>query len=146
MDSSLRLTDAGWPIAEVGGRTDICLIRPDGTGRTNLTHHAARDEYPAWSRDGQWMAFASNRDGNWNIYKVRSDGTELVRLTDSAGDDISPCWFPDDTGLLFQRRGRRGGNLDIWTMQPDGSDERQITTDPADDGYVSWLRLPEATH
>jgi Tol biopolymer transport system component len=52
------------------------------------------DEYPTWSPDGQWIAFHSNRDGDFDIYIVRPDGSKLRQLTDDDDDDVQPSWSP----------------------------------------------------
>ena len=35
---------------------------------------------------------------------------------------------------------------DLWTMKPDGSDQRRLTNHPADDGFISWLIQPATTN
>ena len=55
---------------------EIYLIDPDGSGRLQLTDNAFGDEDPAWSPDGQSIAFSSNRDGNWEIYLMNADGSD----------------------------------------------------------------------
>ena len=50
---------------------------------TRITSGAAWDEEPAWSPDGKWIAFASDRNGNFDIYVVHPDGTGLRQLTAS---------------------------------------------------------------
>ena len=45
----------------------------DGTNPTNLTQNAGDDWAPVWSPDGQHIAFASNRDGNTEVYVVAVD-------------------------------------------------------------------------
>jgi Tol biopolymer transport system component len=53
------------------------------------------DEYPTWSPDGQWIAFHSDRDGDFDIYIVRPDGSDLRRLTDNDdNNDVQPSWSP----------------------------------------------------
>jgi YD repeat-containing protein len=47
----------------------------DGTGLTNLTNHPGHDAQPVWSPDGRQIAFASTRDGNWDIYVMDAKGT-----------------------------------------------------------------------
>lgn len=54
----------------------------------------AVDEYPTWSPDGQWIAFHSDRDGDFDIYIVRPDGSDLRQLTDNDGNDMQPSWSP----------------------------------------------------
>lgn len=52
------------------------------------------DEYPTWSPDGQWIAFHSDRDGDFDIYIVRPDGSDLRQLTDNDDNDMEPSWSP----------------------------------------------------
>lgn len=91
---------------------------------------------PDWSPDGDWIAFATDRDGNIEIYKVRPDGTELTRLTRAPGVDAHPRWSPDGRWLSFTSN--RSGNYDIWLMRADGSDERNLTRHSATDDHAAW--------
>ena len=50
-----------------------------------LTNHAWYDDSPAWSPDGKGIAFASDRDGNWEIYLMNTDGSNPQRLTNDPG-------------------------------------------------------------
>lgn len=50
------------------------------------------DEAPAWSPDGQWIAFTSNRNGQTEIYLMQPDGAGLRRLTDHPAADWLPRW------------------------------------------------------
>jgi len=49
---------------------------------------------PAWSPDGDWIAFASNHEGNYDIYLIRPDGSGLRRLTQSPEAELSVGWGP----------------------------------------------------
>lgn len=70
---------------------DIFVIHPDGTGRQDLTSTIALDNHsPAWSPDGQWLAFETGED----IYIVRFDGVGLRKLTTSVGGDRYPFFLP----------------------------------------------------
>jgi hypothetical protein len=64
------------------------------------------------------IAFASNRDGNWEIYSVNPDGSGLTNLTHHSATDLSPAWAPDGRSLVF--RSDREGWFD-YVMKPDGS-------------------------
>ena len=100
-----------------------------------LTNDPADDMLPAWSPDGQWIAFVSTRDGNAEIYLMRSDGTDVRRLTEDPGGDWRPVWMPDGQRLLFASD--RSGNLDLYWMDLDAGMQpgaiTQLTTDPAAD-------------
>jgi len=60
---------------------------------------------PAWSPDGQQIAFASHRDGTSHIYVMQADGTGTKRLTSSAKNDDHPAWSPDGSRIIFAREG-----------------------------------------
>jgi dipeptidyl aminopeptidase/acylaminoacyl peptidase len=73
---------------------DLCLVTPAGSAR-RLTNEAAEDRDPAWSPDGQQVAFSSNRkDGNFELYVMRADGSKVRRLTKEPGPDGEPFWVP----------------------------------------------------
>jgi Tol biopolymer transport system component len=74
---------------------DIWIMNADGTNQTNLTSMpAAADGESAWSPDGTTIAFASWRDGNYQIYFMDPDGTNPRRITINASDDMWPSWAP----------------------------------------------------
>jgi TolB protein len=93
--------------------------------RYNLSDNPARDRYPAWSPDGRYLAFASNRTGVWGIYVMRADGSQVHLLTDGHAPAITPAWSPDGQHIVFA--GRRGGKDDLYVMNADGSNVRRLT-------------------
>ena len=77
------------------------------------------------------IAFASNRDGNLEIYVMNADGSQQVRLTQNIADDVTPQWAPDGTKIAFSSN--RDGNWEIYVMNVDGSQQARITTNSAAD-------------
>lgn len=71
------------------------------------------NNFPDWSADNAWIAFASDRDGNEEIYMMRTDGSMLRRLTNDPGRDIHPYFSPDGRYLLFNST-RGNGSFDIY--------------------------------
>ena len=82
-----------------GNGLDLYKIRPDGTGRTNLTANTTYNRTfsgggsslaPAWTPDGQWLVAPMNVDGVNALYAVKADGSgELRKLPTRAGEEIA---------------------------------------------------------
>ena len=61
------------------GSQDIFLMNGDGSVKAQLTDNPTHDREPSWSPDGSRLAFASNRDGGWELYAIGADGAGLTR-------------------------------------------------------------------
>ncbi len=81
-----------------GGDTDIFTRRVNGLNATNLTADSdSEDLAPAFSPDGQYIAFRSDRDGG-GIFVMGATGESPRRLTEFGED---PAWSPDGSKLVF---------------------------------------------
>jgi TolB protein len=120
---------------DVTGNREIYTVWPDGSGLRNLTRSPADDTFPDWSPDGSTIVFVSDRTGDQEIYSMRPDGSGLRRLTRSPGSDLSPSWSPDMQRIVFAS-GRNDPDspecffcdFDLFTMKPDGSDVRLLSS------------------
>jgi len=82
------------------------------------------------------IAFASDRDGNFEIYVMNADGTGQTRLTNSLGVDRDPAWSPDGSKIAFTSD--RDGNSEIYVMNADGTGQARRTNNAAEDGEPAW--------
>lgn len=82
-------------------RGDLWLAPSAGGRATALTSHVESDAFPIFSPDGQWVAFASRRNGNHDIFAVPAEGGPARQLTWHGGSDIPQGWSPDGKWLLF---------------------------------------------
>ena len=74
------------------------------------------------------ITFASDRDGDFEIYSIEPDGTGLVQLTTNTVDDDDPSWSPDGTRIAFVRTGSCVTACKaIWVMDADGSGQTAVT-------------------
>ncbi len=127
----------------VGNMVEIWVVNTDGSGLTKLTNNSAHDgDRPSWSPDGSKIAFASDRDGNWEIYVMNADGTGQTRLTNNPAQDDNPSWSPDGTKIAF--KSTRAGSNEIYVMNVNGSAQTRLTTSvAADDNLPDWQPLDE---
>ena len=65
----------------------------DGSNQRRLTNNPASDFKSSWSPDGKRIAFASDRDGDMEIYVMDADGSNQQNLTKNRHDDYGPAWF-----------------------------------------------------
>jgi hypothetical protein len=118
-----------------GGTGDIWVIDLTGSNLTQLTTDTGNDGAPAWSADGDTIAFQSDRSGNMDIWLMHPDGSSETRLTTNAASDSQPAWFPATRRIAFQSN--RSGNADIWTVPAAGGAAKRITTSSAPDTQPS---------
>ena len=132
-----------WPIYN---SYEIYTANPDGSDLRLLSH--APGSYNAEStisRDGRKIVFTSTRNGDLDVYTMNADGTDVRQLTHELGYD-GGAFFSDDGKKIVYRseqpktpdqiadykdllsRGLiRPGNLEIWVMDADGKNKRQVT-------------------
>lgn len=71
------------------------------------------------------IAFASNRDGDYEIYVMDADGSNVQQLTHNDTDDMWPTWSPDGSQIAFTALSP--GFSDIYVMNADGSNPVNLT-------------------
>jgi len=116
------------------GNWDIYL-REIGSGKIrNLTGGCLEDDtQPAFSPDGEWIAFRSQRDGG-GIFVISATGDSIMRLT-PAGYFFHPAWSPDGRKILCTRENvadpaeRTAGSRQLWAFTVGDGEQRLITSD-----------------
>jgi Tol biopolymer transport system component len=124
---------------------DLFSVKVDGSDLKRLTEAPGYDAEATLSPDEKTVVFTSVRDGDLEIYTMSPDGSEVKRLTHEPGYDGGPFFSPDGRRIVYRRdathddsslagyrellaRGLyRPGALEIWVMDRDGSNKRQVT-------------------
>ena len=106
------------------------------------------DLAPSRAPDGQWITFASNRDGNFEVYiasvgNIGPDGGRIFqRMTwNNRAVDIDPVWSPGgsfDGGNLIVYESSRNGKWDLYIFNVLTGEEQQLTDDPGNDINAFW--------
>ncbi len=118
-------------------RGDVWIADSSGGAATALTRNVETDSYPQFSPDGNWVAFASTRNGNWDLYVVPAVGGTPRRLTWHSGTDISYGWSPDGRSLLFTSR-RETGDVELLSLDVRSLRVRKLAQDYNDIAYANW--------
>jgi TolB protein len=123
---------------------DIYTANADGSQLRRLTSFGVYTAEATVSPDGRTIVFTSLKDGDLDVYTMSVDGTNVRRLTTTPGYDggafFSPdgrrivyrAWHPTDSALveyqsLLAQRLVRPSRMELWVMDADGSNQRQIT-------------------
>jgi Tol biopolymer transport system component len=110
-----------------GSDWDIWVVSANGLrARPLVAWRGSKEQGAAWSPDGAWIAFQSDRDtsdGLPRVWMVRADGSNAHRLSSRPGE--RPTWSPDGAHVLFTAGGlfivrRDGGGLSEVTAATSG--------------------------
>lgn len=130
-----------WPLDPY----DIYTVNRDGTGTKRLTSYNVYTAEGVLSPDGRRIVFTSLKDGDLDIYTMNADGKDVRRLTNTPGYDGGAWWSPDGRKIVYRanhpadsaelaqyrsllaRRLVRPSRVELFVMNADGSDQRQIT-------------------
>ena len=123
---------------------DIFTANSDGSDLKRLTSTPGYDAETTINRQGK-LVFTSKRDGDLDIYTMDADGKNVKRLTYDLGYDGGPFWSYDGKQIVYRayhpqtdkekaeyisllkQNLIRPTVLEIWVMNADGSNKRQIT-------------------
>src|ERR1700674_205931 len=144
---------------------DIYTAHSDGSHRKRLTHFGVYTAEGVLSPDGRRIVFTSLKGGDLDIYVMNVDGSGVIQLTHQIGYDGGPWWSPDGKQIVYRayhppnetelasykdllaQRLVRPNKMDLWIMNADGTNQRQITHLGAASFGASWTpqgssRLP----
>jgi len=125
---------------------DIFTANPDGSNPKQLTTTPGYDAETTITLDGKKLVFTSKRDGDLDIYSMDADGKNVKRLTNELGYDGGPFWSYDGKQIVYRAHHPKTDDakaeytallkdnliqpsvLEIWVMNADGSNKRQVTS------------------
>jgi Tol biopolymer transport system component len=111
-------------------RADLWTVKPDRSGKTQLTDVDSLNTEPSYSPDGTKNVFVSNRTGAKQIYVMNADGSQQSQLT-TAGSNYNPCFSPDGKKVAFVSE--RDGSPEIYIMDAEGTNQQRLTNNTVND-------------
>ncbi len=123
-------------------RLDLRRRGSPGEAQTRLIASTKDDANPQFSPDGQRVAFASTRSGNFEIWVADGQAGHLLQLTSFGRDGYagSPRWSPDGKAIAFDFSAGDTDNVDVYVMSASGGTPRRVTTSPVIDATPTWSR------
>lgn len=124
---------------------DIYVANADGTNAIPLTTTPGYDAEATVSPDGKKIIFTSERDGDLDLYSMDIDGKNVTRLTNELGYDGGAFYSPDSKQIVYRGSHPKSdaetaryksllgqhlivpSTFEVWTMNADGSNKRQVT-------------------
>ena len=108
--------------------SELWVMGPNGQRKRSIDHNDQNDSFPAWSPDGQWIAFESSTAEDLDIWLMQPDGSGLQNLTNDPGyADREPAWSPGGSEIALSRQSPFTGLGGIWVVSLDGREPRRLT-------------------
>src|SRR5687768_2892094 len=99
---------------------------------TRLTTDGHLKQRPAWSPDGNWLAFTRHQGASIFLFLRSVDGTQERRLTKRDAPEYDACWSPDGKRLAFafDKTVPNQGDIEVYSVSADGEDLQPIVVSP----------------
>jgi hypothetical protein len=131
------------------GQSAAFLVNVDGTETQQLTPWGLGAFGGDWSPDGQWIVFNMNDDSahQGRLYLMHPDGSDRHMIDIDTGGSWyyakEPVWSPDGSRIVFvMYAGSNGGQVDLFTVAPDGRGLTQVTDSPEVEYVPNWGTYP----
>ena len=120
---------------------DIYKVAVNGGEAVRLTTQDSYESTPVWSPDGKYLAFASDRNGNFDVYIMPADGGAARRLTTHSASELPTAFTPDGKQVLFTASIQdpatsalypTGAMTELYSVPVKGGKTRQVLGTPAE--------------
>ncbi len=115
-------------------------MNTDGSDPRRISDINAEESSPAWSPDGDWIAYIRRQPGGpiQDVWVMRPDGSERHALTRQNGRAFTPAWAPDSSRIVFSTNAKSGEVYELFTIGADGKGLRRVVPTAGDNFEPSW--------
>lgn len=126
------------------GNYELYSLTLENGRQTQLTQTGLNELFGAWSPDGNLIVytevdFSAHRT---RLHLMNADGSRDRIIETPGNNNEDAVWSGDGTKLFFQSN--RDGNFEVYSMNPDGSDQKRLTSHSSWDGWPGWGLIPES--
>jgi TolB protein len=118
-------------------RYELYVADADGANQRRILESPRPLMSPAWSPDGQWLAYVSFETKHAAVYVQLVSTGERRQVSARTGINGAPAWSPDGKKLALTLGGSTG-NLDVYVLDLGTQGLVQVTSDPAIDTEPEW--------
>ena len=118
---------------------DVYVVNANGGKALQITTNAAYDGDPIWSPDGKWIAFSTDRNGNFDVYLVAAEGGVAQRITTNSATEIPLAFSPDGKEIYFSAQIQKaaenvqfasGWITELYKVSTEGGRPEQVVAVP----------------
>jgi Tol biopolymer transport system component len=134
--SSFLDFDVGRKIAvdRANGGAQVAIVKADGSGFHTITSGPNNNAFPSYSPDGKRLVYrTAGPDGDG--LRIMNLEDQSVRVLTKEYDNFA-VWSPRADLIAFVRQ--TGGNFEVFTIKPDGSELKQLTNTPGNEAHLCW--------
>ena len=121
---------------------DLYVVDSQGGEARQLTMNPSYDYSPVWSPDGKWIAFASDRYGNFDIFRISVKGGECRRITTHSAKETPWSFTPDGKNIIYTAGIMdpassvvfpKSSMTELYSVSVDGGRPVQVLATPAEE-------------
>ena len=124
----------------VEGGAQIAMVRPDGSGYTQVTSGTSNNGFPSMAPDGKRFVYRTFGPDGEGLRIMNLETKAVTKVTE--GYDNFPLWSPRGDLIMFSRQAE--GDYEIYTVKPDGTGVKRLTFSKGNDAHMAWS--PDGEH
>jgi Tol biopolymer transport system component len=128
--------DAGGkkPIDPLNGGAQLGMVNADGSGFSVITSGNSNNAFASFAPDGKRIVYRTTGPDGDGLRIMNLDNSTVTALTNEW--DNFPVWSPRGDLIAFIRRA--GADFQVFTIRPDGTGLKQLTSTHGNDAHLAW--------